>query len=294
MNSFLGNKKAILVFVLPAFLLYAVIVIIPMISSAYYSTFQWDGIGDKISIGLENYRIMFCEDRTFIRSVGNSFILTVFTLLIQLPLAAVLALIISSDIRGEGFFRTVLFIPVMLSAVVIGSLFRRIYEPNFGLINTILTNLGLANWTRVWLGDLDTALYASIIPIIWQWIGYHMLLLYAAAKSVPQELKEAARLDGANGVQSAFRIILPMMTPVIKISVIMLIIGSLRQFDMIFTMTNGGPAHVSEMPSTLMISTLFARYQYGYGSSMAVFIVLECLALTIIIQRAFKTSDVTY
>lgn len=294
MDKVLRDKKAIALFVLPAFLLYAAIVIVPMIASVYYSTFQWDGIGEKIAVGLENYRIMFFEDRTFIRSVGNSFILTIFTLLIQLPLAALLALIMANGIKGEGFFRTALFIPVMLSAVVIGSLFRRIYEPNFGLLNIFLQNVGLENWTRAWLGELDTALYASIVPIIWQWIGYHMLLLYAAAKSVPQELKEAAKLDGATGFQSAVRIVLPLMTPVIKICVTMLIIGSLRQFDMIFTMTNGGPAHASEMPSTLMINTLFARYQYGYGSSMAVFIVLECLALTLIIQRAFKTTDVTF
>jgi len=294
MKKFLSDKKAILIFVLPAFLLYAAVVILPMIISAYYSTFEWDGIGEKIAIGLENYRIMFFEDRTFIRSVGNSFILTIFTLLIQLPLAAVLALIISSGIRGEGFFRTVLFVPVMLSAVVIGSLFRRIYEPNFGLLNTVLTSLGLENLTKVWLGDLDTALYASIVPIIWQWIGYHMLLLYAAAKSVPGELREAALIDGASPWQTAVRIVIPLMAPVIKISLVMLVIGSLKEFDMIFTMTGGGPAHVSEMPSTLMISTLFSGYQYGSGSAMAVFIVAECLAITLLFQKLFKTTDVTY
>jgi len=294
MDKVLGDKKAISVFVLPAFLVYAAIVIIPLFISAYYSTFEWDGIGEKIAIGLENYRILFFEDRHFIKSIGNSLTLTILTLLIQLPLAIILALILANGIKGEGFYRTVLFIPVMLSAVVIGHLFRRIYEPNFGLINVFLNSIGLGKLAKPWLGNMNTALYAATAPIIWQWIGYHMLLLYAAAKSVPQELREAAKLDGANGIQRAFKIVLPLMTPVIKICVIMLIIGSLREFDMIFTMTGGGPAHASEMPSTLMISTLFSRYQYGYGSSMAVFIVIECLLLTLIIQKVFKTSDVTY
>lgn len=111
-----------------------------------------------------------------------------------------------------------------------------------------------------------------------------MLLLYAAAKSIPQDLRDAATIDGANAFQTSIKIVIPLMTPVLKICVIMLIIGPLREFDMIFTMTRGGPAHASEMPSTLMISTLFSKYQYGYGSSMAVFIVIECLILTVIVQ----------
>lgn len=294
MDKVLGDRKAVAVFVLPAFLIYAAIVIVPLFISAFYSTFEWDGIGEKIYIGLENYRILFMEDRHFITSIGNSFTLTLLTLFIQLPLAIILALILANGIKGEGFFRTVLFIPVMLSAVVIGHLFRRIYEPNFGLLNVFLSNIGLDKLVTPWLGNMDTALYAASAPIIWQWIGYHMLLLYAAAKSVPLELNEAAKLDGANGFQRALKIILPLMTPVIKICIVMLVIGSLREFDMIFTMTGGGPAHASEMPSTLMISTLFSRYQYGYGSSMAVFIVIECLLLTVVIQRVFKTTDVTY
>jgi raffinose/stachyose/melibiose transport system permease protein len=294
MDKVLGDKKAIAVFVLPAFFIYVTIVIIPLFISAYYSTFQWDGIGEKIAIGLDNYKTLFFEDRYFIKSIGNSFTLTLLTLLIQLPLAIILALILANGIKGEAIFRTVLFIPVMLSAVVIGHLFRRIYEPNFGLINIFLQNIGLENLAKPWLGDMKTALYAASAPIIWQWIGYHMLLLYAAAKSVPQDLREAAKLDGANSIQCSFKIVLPLMTPVIRICIIMLVIGSLREFDMIYTMTGGGPAHASEMPSTMMINTLFSRYQYGLGSSMAVFIVIECLLLTLIIQKIFKTTDVTY
>jgi len=216
------------------------------------------------------------------------------TLLIQLPLALVLGIVLATGIKGEGFFRTVYFIPVMLSAVVIGHLFRRIYDPNFGLLNSFLTGIGLENLNRAWLGDMKISLYAAIVPIIWQWIGYHMLLLYAAAKSVPTELREAAKIDGASSFQTAVKIVIPLMTPVIKISLVMLVIGSLKEFDMIFTMTGGGPAHVSEMPSTLMISTLFSGYQYGSGSAMAVFIVAECLLITILFQKLFKTADVTY
>jgi len=294
LEKILSDKKAILVFVLPAFIIFCGIVILPMFISTYYSVFKWDGIGEKIFIGLANYSKLFLNNSNFLKSLGNTVTLTLLTLLIQLPMALLLGIILATGIKGEAFFRTVYFIPVMLSAVVIGHLFRRIYDPNFGLLNILLQSIGLESWARPWLGDMDTALYAATVPIIWQWIGYHMLLLYAAAKSIPQELRDAAKIDGANAFQTSFQIVIPLMTPVLKICVIMLIIGSLREFDMIFTMTGGGPAHASEMPSTLMISTLFSKYQYGYGSSMAVFIVLECLILTVIIQKIFKTADVTY
>jgi raffinose/stachyose/melibiose transport system permease protein len=294
LEKILGDKKAISVFVLPAFILFCGIVILPMFISIYYSVFKWDGIGEKIFIGFANYSNLFLNNSHFVKSLSNTATLTLLTLLIQLPIALLLGIILASGVKGEAFFRTVYFIPVMLSAVVIGHLFRRIYDPNFGLLNNLLQSIGLGSWARPWLGDMNSALFAATVPIIWQWIGYHMLLLYAAAKSVPQDLRDAAQIDGANAFQTSIRIVIPLMKPVLKICVVMLIIGSLREFDMIFTMTGGGPAHASEMPSTLMISTLFSKYQYGSGSSMAVFIVIECLILTLIVQRIFKSADVTY
>lgn len=294
MDKVLGNKKAIMIFVLPALILFVAIVIVPLFISFYYSTFDWNGFGDKIGVGLGNYSKLI-TDKWFVKSLGNSAILTLLTLVIQLPIAIILALVLSTNIKGEGFFRTIFFVPVMLSAVVIGHLFRRIYDVNDGLLNSLLQNIGLTKLAETsWLGTRSTALYAAIVPIIWQWVGYHMLLLYAAAKSVPKELREAAKLDGANGFQVATKVVLPLMAPVIKICAVILVIGSLREFDMIFTMTGGGPVHASEMPSTIMISTLFSKYQYGYGSAMAVFIVIECLLITLVIQKIFKTADVTY
>lgn len=310
MDKILGDKKAIIAFVLPAFIVFAAIIILPMFISTYYSFFDWDGIGEMKFIGLQNYKTMFVGNsarseggfwqtltsgrNVFLRSVGNTLILTTLTLVFQLPIAILLGIVLARGVKGEGAFRTIYFIPVMLSSVVIGHLFRRIYDTNFGLLNTFLTNIGLENWTRPWLGDMKTALFAAAVPIIWQWVGYHMLLVYAAAKSVPQDLMDAARIDGANALQTTFKVTLPLIAPVLKICTVMLIIGSFKEFDMIFTMTGGGPAHASEMPSTLMMSTLFNSYQYGYGSAMVVFILLECLLVTLLVERVFKTADVTY
>lgn len=295
MDRVLRDKKAILFFVLPALLIFVFIVLIPMIVSVYYSMLSWDGIGDKTFVGIDNYVRLFTNTQDkFIVAVGNSFLLAFFSVFIQLPIALALALVLARGVKGEGFYRTVYFIPVMLSSVVIGLLWQRIYHPTLGLLNTVLESVGLESLTRVWLGEQSTALLCVFVPIVWQWIGYHMLLMYASAKSIPEELREAALIDGATHGQIARKIMIPLMKPILRVCVVFAVVGSMMAFDLIFVLTNGGPAHATEVPSTLMISTIFHKYQYGYGSSMAVFIVVECLLFTILIQRVMRSKDVTY
>lgn len=295
MNRVLGDKKAIFIFVMPALLLFIFIVIIPLVLSVYFSLFEWDGIGEKTFTGIKNYCDLFLYNNDgFIKSVINTFVLTFLTIAIQLPAALVIALILASGIKGEKLFRTIYFIPVMLSSVVIGYLWKRIYHPNFGLLNNLLEATGLSFLSNTWLGDRNTALIAVCIPIIWQWIGYHMLLMYGSARGIPVELKEAARIDGASPVKIAWKIVIPLMAPVLKVCLILAVVGSLKAFDLIFILTNGGPAHASEVPSTLMVNTIFHKYMYGYGSAMAVFIVVECLVLTLVIQKLFKVEDIKY
>lgn len=295
MDRVLRDKKAIAVFVLPALILFIGIVIIPMFVSMYYSTLSWDGIGEKTFIGLDNYIRLFTNTQDqFLKAVLNSVILAGLSVGIQLPIALILALTLARGVKGEGFFRTVYFIPVMLSSVVIGLLWQRVYHPTLGLLNNVLSNMGLEGLTRTWLGDLETALVAVFIPIVWQWIGYHMLLMYASAKSIPTELREAAIIDGASHYQIARKIMIPLMRPILRVCMVFAVVGSMKTFDMIFVLTGGGPAHATEVPSTLMLSTIFHKYNYGYGSSMAIFIVIECLVFTVLLQKLMKSNDVTY
>ncbi len=289
MDKVLRDKKAIMLFVLPGLVLFLAVVILPMFISTYYSLLDWNGFGDRTFIGLDNYKELFTgQNRGFNKSVINAFYLTTLTLALQFPMALILALILSSGVKGEGFFRTVYFIPVMLSAVVIAMLFQRVYDPNYGLLRMVLMKLGLHTWADVTLlGDPKTAMTAASFPILWQWVGYHMLLLYAGAKSVPIELREAAKIDGAGPITTATRIVLPLMAPVMKVCVIMLIIGSIREFDVIFTMTKGGPVNSSQMPSLVMIETIFSKYKYGLGSAMAMTIVVICLFVTMLVQKLF-------
>lgn len=295
MDKVLRDKKAIILFILPAMLIFLAIIVIPMFQSGYFSLVKWDGIGEKTFIGLDNYKQLVTNSRDgFMKSVSNSLVLAFLSVFVQLPIALFFALVLARGVKFEAFYRTVYFIPVLLSSVVIGHLWKRIYHPNLGLINTFLTSIGLESWTRTWLGDMNTALICALIPIIWQWIGYHMLLMYAGAKSIPNELREAAIIDGASELQIATKITIPLMQPVLKVCVILAVIGSVKAFDLIFVLTGGGPAHASEVPSTLMINTIFQKYQYGYGSAMAIFIVIECLVFTLIIQKLMKSQEITY
>lgn len=293
MDKVLRDKRAILLFVLPGFILFLGVVILPIFSSTYYSLLDWNGLGKGTFIGFKNYIELFTgQNLAFNKSVFNAFYLTALTLVIQLPFALLLALILSSGVKGEGFFRTVFFIPVMLSAVVIAMLFKRVYDPNSGLLHILLLNLGLDSLAEVaLLGEVDTAMTAASVPILWQWIGYHMLLLYAGAKSVPEELREAAKIDGAGPVRTTFMIVIPLMKPVLRVCTVMLVIGSIKEFDTIFTMTQGGPINSSQMPSLVMIKTIFRSFNYGEGSAMAMTIVIICLLLAWLIQKIFKTED---
>lgn len=295
MNRVLNDKRAIMIFVLPSFLLFTLIVILPIFMSGYYSMLEWDGIGEGKFIGLKNFVDLFANSSDgFVKSVWNSLILAVLSVFVQLPIALILALVLASGVKGEGFYRTVFFIPVIISTVVIGQLWMKVYNPEYGLLNTLLNNIGLGSLTRAWLGEPETALISAFIPSVWQYIGYHMLLMYASIKSIPDEIYEAAKIDGASAINTAIQITIPLIRPIIKVCITFAIIGSLKVFDLVYILTNGGPIHSSEVPSTLMYNTIFNKYMYGSGSAMAIFIVLECLVLTIIVQKFFKAEEYTY
>jgi len=294
MISTLSDKKAITVFMLPAVLFFLLIVAAPVVMSVYFSLFKWDGIGKGTFILFNNFKELFFQNRdTFPVAVRHSFIFVFLSVFIQLPVSLFFALILAGGIKRESFFRTVFFIPVIISTVVIGQLWLKIYHPDYGLLNLALRALGFENLTRAWIGDLNTVMMSAFIPVLWQYVGYHMLLMYAAIKSISPEIYEAAIIDGAGPVQTAFRITIPLITPMLKVSVTFAVIGSLKIFDLIYVLTNGGPAHASEVPSTLMVKTIFLSYRYGYGSSMAVFIIAECFICAYLVDRIFRKAGVT-
>lgn len=283
------RTKIIILFILPALLLYLSMIIIPIFTSMYYSSLEWDGIGKSEFIGLLNYfNLIIDNNDNFYMAIGNSLYLAFLSVFVQLPIAFLIARVLAKGVKGEGIFRSLYFMPVIISTVVIGQMWRKIYNPQFGLLNKLLEIVGLDSLTQQWLGNTETALIAVFIPLIWQFVGYHMLLFYAAIKSVPKDILDAAKIDGANFWTETFHIIIPIVSYIIEICVILAIIGSLKTFDLIYVLTGGGPLHSTEVPSTMMFNSIFHRMSYGYGSSMAVFIVIECLIITVVIKAIFK------
>ena len=292
MKKLYSNKLTIFWFLLPALLLFVVILIAPIFMSGFYSFFDWNGFGEKTFIGIDNYKELFTSNSiSFMKALGNALLLALLSVGVQLPLALGLALLLAKGRKGERGFLSIYFLPVLISTVVIGQLWLKIYNPSYGILNVVLRGLGLDSLAKIWLGDRSTALGAAFVPILWQYVGYHMLLLYAGIKSVPTEYCEAAMIDGAREGQVNRYIILPYIKPIMKVSTIFAVTGSLKSFDLIYVLTNGGPLHSTEVPSTLMINMLFSRNRYGMGSTIAFLLIILCFVFALIIGLIFKDKE---
>lgn len=286
------DKVNILLFLLPALFLFVAVLVAPIVLSAYYSFFDWNGFGAKTYIGFDNYTELFTSKAiNFWRALKNAGLLAALSVVVQLPFSLALALKLGKGIKGERMFLSVYFMPVLISTVVIGQLWIKIYNPEYGVLNVALNKIGLSSWAHAWLGDKKYALAACFVPTLWQYVGYHMLLMYAGVKSVPTELREAAMLDGATAGQVNWHIVIPYIKPILKVSVIFAVTGSFKSFDLIYVLTNGGPFHSTEVPSTLMINMLFLRNRYGMGSTIAVMLIALCFLAALIISAVFREED---
>lgn len=288
------NKKTILAFILPALIIYLLIVIVPILNTIYYSFFRWNILDTTRFNGLRNYINLFTKDAIFIKSMKNTFLMMFWSLVVQTPLAIALAIAISGRIKGKRYFKTVFFLPNILSSVAIGLLWTFVYNPEFGIVNRLLSAIGLGRFTRLWLADEKTVMGSVIAAICWQFVGYHMIIYLAAIENIPSDLKEAALIDGVNQIGMVRYIILPLIKPIIGIDTVLMATGSLRFFDLIYIMTNGGPNHASEVIASYMYYKSFRDYQYGYGSAVSVVLLILCLIVTFILNRMFKSEEIQY
>ena len=292
MDKMLRDWKAILIFMLPASALFIGIIIGPIFMSTYYSLLDWDGVSKKVFIGLENYRRIFVNpSEGLLPAAGNSFAYAGCAVFIQLPIALMFALVLSSGIKGEKFYISIYFIPVLVSTAVTGLLWQRVYDMQYGLLNNFLKAVGLSSWTHPWLADPKTALGCVFVAQLWQNIGYHMLLMYASIRTISSEITEAALIDGASFWQSSFRIVIPLIKPMLRVCLIFAVVGALKMFDLVYVMTEGGPVRSTEVPSTLMMVTIFRRILYGRGSALAMTIIMECFLFAFLIRKFFKVED---
>ena len=293
MERFLRDKKAIVIFLFPSFILFTLIVIIPIFMSAYYSLTEWSGIGARTFVGLGNYARLF-SDQLFRNASRNTLFIVLASVFIQLPIAMLLALVLAKLVKKPQFFLTVYFIPVVLSAVVVGQLWMRVYNHQYGLLNLFLRAIGLAEaGSTVWLGNVQTVFFAVLVVILWQHVGYHMLLFYSGIRSISTEVFEAAKIDGASFWRTSIFITIPMIKSIILVSMTFAVVGSMKVYDLVRVLTtDGGPGRASDVISTLLVRTMiFPGNSYGYGSSMAMVLIAMCIGLYFLLAFLFRDRD---
>lgn len=293
MVKLLSNKKVIALFVLPGVLLFAMVFVYPIIYTINLSFTSWRGVGGKEYIGFSNYTELF-HDKVFLLSVKNTMCILGIALAGQLIPALFFAILLSNLKRGTRFFRIVFFIPVLLSSTAIALMWGQIYNSNYGMLNALLRMMGLESWMKDWLSDPATCLTAVIIPVIWQWIGYHLIIMYSGLKAIPDQYIEAARLDGATNFQVAVRIIIPMMQDVIKVCVILAAVGSIKIFDNIYIMTAGGPYNLTATIAIKMYNEAFLKMNFGYGSAIVVILCIICMAVFLFINKVMNREAIEY
>ena len=287
MGSLKFNKN-IIFFLIPALALYLIFFIFPFIQTAFFSFTDWDGFSDARWVGLDNFKAIM-TDSVFRESVIRIFVWAALSILIKVGMALVIAFVLQREIRGVSFFRTVVFLPYVISSSAMCLMFTIMYDKDIGLINMVLRGIGLGNFTRYWLSDPSTAFYAVIFIPIYQAIGYFFVILFAAMKDVPSDLYEAGRIDGTTPFSEFFLITVPSIWPTLVVCIILAINGAFQNFDYIFIMTYGGPGHASEVPATYMYKSIFVNGQYGYGGAAALILFAITMVITNIVRKSLNS-----
>lgn len=283
------SRRTIAWLMLPGLAVLVFSLVVPLGFSVYFSCTDWAGIGDYERVGLDNYRTILTDDPVFWRSVRNVVLLMAATIFVQNPLAFVVAAVLSKlSARLSRILRTVYFVPAVLSLVIVARLWVDVFNPTFGVLNKLLRAVGLEVLAVSWLSNPSTALWAVIWIILWQGFGWALLFYYAGLMTVPRELEEAARVDGATVTQIYRHIIIPYLAPVISAVIVIDVISSMKQMELIYLTTAGGPGQLTQFISVYLYQKAFVAAEYGYGNALSVLFVVISVGLTLIVQRAMR------
>ena len=294
MKKVLGNKKALMLFILPGLILYVGIVIVPVIWSFGYSLYTGTPGLDWEFSGIRNYQRLFQDSRLQAALIVNlKYIL--YTMLGQVVLGLCLALLFRFGLkRFKSAVRTIAFFPVILPTVAVGQLFAKIYEiqPNYGLLNSVLDSIGLSQWVQPWIGQASTALKALSVMDVWVAMGFYAVIFYGALLDIPDDVLEAARIDGCSSFQMFRHILLPLLRPVTVTCLTFSFAGAVKMFESAMALTGGGPGNATTSLSMYMYDVSFGFNKVGYGSTIAIVIFLICIIGTRIINRLDVKEDV--
>lgn len=287
-----GIDKTALAFIAPALILYVLFIIVPTVSSVYYSFTSWDGISPDVKfIGLANYKEIFTSAR-FGNALKNTIILTVFISVLENAFALALAVLVDNIRWGKNFFRSAFYIPVLISGIVSGFIWKIMYNYNFGAINSILTQIGLGDFRQDWLGNTALTLIMIGVVLVWKGAGYYMIIYLASLQSVSTDVIEAAEIDGASPWQRFRMITIPLISGAFTINFTLSLINGLKVFDQINVMTDGGPGFTSETLVYLLYKVGFTEGRQGFGTAVGIMLLFIIIILNTIQQKFLRSREV--
>jgi len=279
-------------FVIPALILYIFFVIYPTANSIQLSFFKWNGLAQNMTfVGFKNYITMFTNDRIFLLSLKNSIVWSCLIIIIPTFLGLIIANIIFSGVFAGNLHRFIILFPFLLSNVAIGLIFKIIYNYRLGTINTFLNKINLEIFTKDWLGDTKIVVFSLIIANIWQLTGLAMIIFYAGMQSIPGEIYEAAKIDGASPFCIFKNMTIPLLKETMIIVVVLMATASWKVFDIVYVVTRGGPANKSQVVGSWMFISAFRNYKQGYASAIAVFIFLLIIMTLFLCTRLFTRKE---
>ena len=286
MQKAFGKKSVVLTLLLPAFIVYTLFVTVSIIWAGYYSFFDWSGVGAKTFVGFQNYVKLLTSDNIFRMTVWHTLIYTVINVAIQVFGGLLFAILLSRMGKARVALQTMYYVPVVISSVAICQIFNKLFSVTpTGIVNTILGSINPAWKYLEWTSDPAKSLYVTAFVEGYKYLGLYMVIFYAALIGVPEELSEAALVDGATTFQEYVHIRIPYIKPVIIANCVLVLNGSLRSFEYSYLLTGGGPGNSSELMTTYMYKQAFSSMKYGYGSSVAIMIVIICLVIGLAFRR---------
>ena len=292
MDKLLRDKKAIILFVAPAFLLFTFILFIPICQSVYYSFCNYDALTKPVFTGIDNYRQLFTADKTMKIAFKNSMFFLIFSVVTQLIAGLILAALLTNIKKGRNFFKNVYYLPCVLSSAALGLLWMFIFTPKLG-INQVLAQFGIEGplWLMDTKGFIILPMWVIASVSLWQYVGQSMMLYMAQISGISTSLYEASYIDGCTKVQAFRHITLPLIRPMMATAMSLNAIGSLKFFDLIFNMTEGGPNHQTEVLATHLYQQGFKFFKYGYASAIGTVLLVLCLIVTFIINKFVKIEN---
>lgn len=271
--------------------LYTVLFILPSFMGLCLSLTDWNAVSDEIHfIGIRHFIDIFSNKR-YLLVIKNTLIFAVVTTVFKNVIGLAMALSLNKSFRTRNFLRTIFFFPVMLSPLIIGLVFKSVYNPEFGVINEFLTRIGLNALCRDWLGDIGTAMAAVIAVEIWRLVGQNMVIYVAGLQAISDDYLEAASIDGANGFQKLVFIVIPQLIPSITINLILNLIAGLKVFDLVFVLTNGGPARMTEVLNTVIYKE-YSSGRYGFSTALGlIMFIFTCIVAFSVLKAMAREDD---